>query len=301
MKDIFKLLEDNFHKSGNPLGVRISPSWAAELGIDYGGKRILFTGLSYQLMPFTISALNILEKGKAVSILGKLSKLGLSRLIPKKETDSFYNALRAAYKLLKQSGIDFGFLYEKEPYDGALFYDFGMDWLVDENEARIKKIFEENNVKEVLTISPHSYFMLKNVYDLDIEVRHILELVDLPRVNRILHEPCILARKTDFAEKFREKFQKLAILPKRSGKLTSCCGGPVELIYPELSRAICINRAKELEEEAEIRNVKGKITESTVGFITACPICLMNFLRCGFEVEDYLTVSVREGKFAGGS
>ena len=282
---VFKLLEDNFNRTGNPLGVKIDSKWVTEFGIPFGGKRILFTGLSYQLMPYTLSVLNMLERGKSILILGKLSKFGFSRFIPKKEAEVFYDALRAGFSLLRQK-IDFGFLYEEEVYDGAVFYDFGMDWLVDECEKRLEEVFQRNGVEEVITISPHSYFMLKKVYNLDLEVKHILELIELLKIDYVLHEPCILARKTDFGE----KLSKCGFLPERSGKLTSCCGGPVELFYPELSKAICVNRAEELEEAAKAHNLENR-------FVTACPICLMNFLRCGYKAEDCLTVFAREGDF----
>jgi len=289
MKEILRAIEKNYLKRGNPLGVKLDYTWAEKGKIPRIQDTILFTGLSYQLMPYTISVLDLMEKaGDKVDKVAFFSRFGFPKLpfILKKGSKHFYDALVAASRLLKKHGIEFGFLYDDEPYDGALFYEYGMDWLVDKNEKRIRDVFEKRNVKEVITISPHSYLMLKFVYDVDVEVKHILELVEVSKVKEdfALHEPCILLRKTNFSEKLRNSG---AVLPEKNGRLTSCCGGPVELVYPELTAMICRKRTKELEEAFRSK------CSSKFRIMTACPICLMNFLRCGFDAEDYLSVIAR--------
>ncbi len=269
---ILKILEKNFYRSGNPLGIKIQPF--APLSVE---KTILYTGQSYQLMPYTLRILNIMDKiGKLEKLVGILSNLGLSRLIIPQMEDKFYSAIRGAMNVLKSAGVSFGVL-PNEPYDGAIYYDLGLDYIVDENEKIIRSEFEKNGVERVITVSPHSCYMLRKVYDLNVEVVHIYELIyGKVRSDKkaVIHDPCVLARKLGIVSQLRI-FN--AIEPENSGKHTSCCGGPVEILFPQLSLQIAKARGYEL-----IETGINKIA-------TACPICLMNFLRAGFDAEDILS------------
>ena len=52
-------------------------------------------------------------------------------------------------------------------------------------------------------------------------------------------------------------------LPDRNGKTTMCCGGPDELLYPEISYSISRKRYEDLKKTAD------KI-------VTVCPLCYNN-------------------------
>jgi|Deesub1362A_J573_1020465.scaffolds.fasta_scaffold00125_44 Fe-S oxidoreductase len=295
MMEIFELIERNYLEKGNPLGVKIDNSWAERARIPKGGKRILFTGQSYQLMPFTLAALKLLDLLEVIPNFGLSSlknpffnfvseKLGLLMSIVL-ERKPFEEALVSAALLIDANT---GFLYDEEPYDGALLYDFGMEWLVDLNERRIKKVFESNGVEEIITISPHSYHMFKNVYSVDVEVFHIYEILAANgfsvRTGNAMHDPCLLTRKNNLLEPVRKVIR--AELPEKNGKMTSCCGGPVELIYPDLSMKIGAKRGEEL---MGVCGSVDRVSKDACKILTACPICLMNFIRCGFNAEDCLT------------
>ena len=273
---ILKILEKNFYRSGNPLGVKIQ-SFATMLGIEKN-KTILYTGQSYQLMPYTLRLLSIMDKiGKLEKLIGVLSDLGFSRFIIPQMEDKFYSAIKGAVNALKFAKVSFGAL-PNEPYDGAIYYDLGLDHIVDKNEEIIRSAFENNGVERVITVSPHSCYMLRKVYDLNVEVVHIYELISgKVRSDReaVIHDPCILARKLGIVSQLRDVFN--AVEPENSGEHTSCCGGPVEILFPQLSLQIAKARGNEL-----IETGINKIA-------TACPICLMNFLRAGFNAEDVLS------------
>lgn len=275
---ILDVLEKNFLKSGNPLGLKIQPFFD-KLGITcQQDKTILYTGLGYQLMPYTLRLLkylDVLEKYDRMVYM--LSNLGLTRLITPQMEDKFYSALQGAVAALKSVGYKFGCL-RNEPYDGAIFYDLGLDHIVDKNEKIIRTEFEKNGVERVITISPHTYYMLKKVYSLNVDVIHIYEILyGRIKCNKkaVIHDPCVLARKMGIISQLRI-FN--AIEPENSKEHTSCCGGPIEILFPKLSLRIAKARGEEL-----MKTGADKIA-------TACPICLMNFLRAGFEAEDILSL-----------
>ena len=271
-----KIIEKNFYKSGNPLGIKTKSS-AEILGISRNECRtILYTGQSYQLMPYVLRILSIIDKfGKLEKLANLFSNLNFSKLIIPKMENRFYSAIRGAANALKNAKIDFGVLLN-EPYDGSLYYDLGMDHIVDENEKIIRSEFEKNKVERIITISPHSCYMLKKIYSLDVEVIHIYELISNIKCNKkaVIHDPCILARKLGIVTQLRI-FN--AVEPENTGKNTLCCGGPIEILFPQLSLQIAKSRGNEL------------ISTGLNKIATACSICLMNFLRAGFDARDILS------------
>jgi glycolate oxidase iron-sulfur subunit len=72
-------------------------------------------------------------------------------------------------------------------------------------------------------------------------------------------------------------------LPDSSGRKTHCCGGPDELLYPDIAGGVTRARMKQLREAG------GKLT------VTACPVCLLNLRREG-EVMDISNLLVRRMK-----
>lgn len=56
-------------------------------------------------------------------------------------------------------------------------------------------------------------------------------------------------------------------LPPRSGRNVFCCGGPDELLFPEMAEKVSEERYRELSEAGN-----GRI-------ITACPICFSNLKK----------------------
>lgn len=74
-------------------------------------------------------------------------------------------------------------------------------------------------------------------------------------------------------------------LPRKSGKSTSCCGGPDELLYGDIAEKVSEDRFKQLE------------VVGAQKIVTACPVCFEN-LNKGKEVielPDFLA-SIALGK-----
>jgi len=227
-----------------------------------------------------------LKVGKYTSLLKVGASLGLkwaSIKADKELRDRSNRILKGIAIALKKVGIEYSYLYEKEPYVGTLLYDLGLDEYLKNYVVRVYNIFKENNVKKIITVDPHTYHLLKTVYpeyieNYDLEIMHYLEILNEKREilkneagNKlskkfVIHDPCTLSRKLNMITEPRQVAEAIGIKviePKHSGKYTRCCGGPIEYAYPEYSRKIAHERVSELIQYSK-------------DIFTYCPICLLN-------------------------
>ena len=140
-------------------------------------------------------------------------------------------------------------------------------------------MFRSRGVKTVITVDPHTTNMLRSVYpkyvdDYDLKVTSYLEvLADIgmePVVTSdrkiTIHDSCVYARYEDVIEQPRRLLQKAGatvVEPEFSGKLTHCCGGPIESFFPGRARTIAEKRIEQL-------------TAAGGDVAVMCPICLVN-------------------------
>jgi len=101
-----------------------------------------------------------------------------------------------------------------------------------------------------------------------LEVLAERNLQPLRQVNKdvVIHDSCVYSRYEGLIEEPRDLFKKAGINciePEYSGKMTYCCGGPIESLFPSKAHTIAVNRIKQLA------NKGSEIT-------TMCPICLIN-------------------------
>jgi Fe-S oxidoreductase len=181
--------------------------------------------------------------------------------------------------LLKNAGVDFGALYEDDLYTGALAHDLGADEVVAAHAKKVYAALKKNGVKTVITIDPHTTNMLRSVYpellpEYDIEVKTYLEILAEKGLSAarqldadlVVHDPCVFARYEGIIDQPRLLLAAAGASlkePEKSGRMTWCCGGPVESLYPEKARANAAKRVEQLR--AEGREV-----------VTMCPMCLIN-------------------------
>jgi Fe-S oxidoreductase len=81
-----------------------------------------------------------------------------------------------------------------------------------------------------------------------------------------LHDPCVFARYEGIVDEPRRLLTAAGAAikePEKSGRMTWCCGGPVESHYPEKAHANAVKRAAQLAEAAP-------------RIATMCPLCLVN-------------------------
>jgi len=302
--DVVSMIRDNMRKSGHPLGVdpKVCSSWAEGYGIPRGGETIIYTSCMYQSVPYIIGLTSLLEKVEGAP--GALLSLGraLARVVDLADIASrsagdlerFRSIVRGIAAALKKQGISFGYLYEEEPYSGALLYELGLEDDFAEHARRVARIFAERGVRRAITIDPHTHYILSRVYPryvegFSLEVSHYLEVLDPSKLGRgsgsgavdlVIHDPCLLARFTDIVEPQRRILGGLGIPykePQRSGRRTRCCGGPLEALSPRLSKRLGELRAEEL---------------ASIGkrVVVMCPICFSNLARVskdyGLDVVD---------------
>ncbi|MBO8182701.1 MAG: (Fe-S)-binding protein [Archaeoglobus sp.] len=305
---IADFVRESIKKTGNPLGVQSSKltTWHEGLKLSERSKRLLFTGLLYQLSPYTVRITEILsrfEESKVEKLVERLIQSKTLRVIsslapilkvPKEEKEYYNGIIRKIAQILLKQKVDFGYNPGLDLYSGILFYEIGDEEGFAEHASRVVRILKEKGVEEVITIDPHTTYAFKVLYpeytDSEIEVRTYFELLDdgieygkikpLSDVESVapvtLHDPCYYGRYLELSNVPRKILTSLGIEVidvRNSGKLTSCCGGPVESFSPNLSETMAKYRAEEL---------KGKGC-----MVTMCPICLSNFKRVRAPFIDF--------------
>jgi len=202
--------------------------------------------------------------------------------------------LRDVAVLLRDAGVDFGYLYEDDLYSGALAHDLGLDEIVAGHARRVAAALRRNGVENVITVDPHTTNMLREVYPrvvegFDIGVRSYLEvLAELrPAVRTTLagelaiHDSCVYARYENVVEEPRALLARAGLSirePEHSGRRTWCCGGPVEALYPEKAVANAGVRVAELRRAAPAG-------------VTMCPLCLVNLRRAAGDSMPFTDIS----------
>jgi Fe-S oxidoreductase len=289
--DVIGILADNLRlrRSVLPISKRSATRWARGLELPSGGETVLYTGMMYQLIPY-IEGLVEKEISFGDSFLARFT--GLARWINRLVNVSFFMVrpsadLRDAYNqvpidvatLLKEAGVEFGYLYNDDLYSGALTYDLGTDEIVAAHANKVYAVLKKHGVKNVITIDPHTTNMLRSVYPklvpgYDIQVKTYLEVLaekDLTAVRPlerelVLHDPCVFARYENVVDEPRKLLAAAGVSvkePERSGRMTWCCGGPVESLYPEKAAANARKRVEQLREAGS-------------EVVTMCPMCLIN-------------------------
>lgn len=211
-----------------------------------------------------------------------------------------YNAqLRNIAALLRAAGVEFGYLYEVDRYAGALAHDEGLDATLREHAERVYRGLRDHGVREVITVDPHTTYLLRSVYpkilpDYSLRVRTYLEVLaeraptPATRLDDAVtvHDSCLYARREGVSEQPRALLRRAGVTiheAELAGKATQCCGGPIEMLFPKRSNAIAAQRV------AQLRRASDRV-------VTLCPLCLANLRRVappGVEVTDVSTYLAR--------
>lgn len=318
--DVIAILADNLRLRGSvlPLPARRATRWTRGLDLPRGGRTVLYTGQMYQLIPY-IEGLVRAEQRLGSSSLARFAGVGrrLNRIVnvsafmarpSSEDREEFDRVPRAVVGLLRDAGVEFGCLYEDDLYSGALAHDLGLDELVAAHARRVHEIFLAHGVRTVITIDPHTTNMLRSVYptlldDYDVQVRSYLEVLaereatDAP-VSReaVLHDSCVFARYEGVVDEPRALLGRAGVKivePESSGRLTWCCGGPVEALYPEKALAQAQRRVEQLRAAGP-------------DCVTMCPLCLVNLRKAADgtlrirDISAYLVEATMPGAEKGG-
>jgi Fe-S oxidoreductase len=295
---------NNLHRTGDPLGIKkvYWTQWIDGFSMPRQGETLLYTARMYQMLPFVAQATKITEK--AQPFLPMLSVKALAKVAEFANTVVTEPLLRIQarhdHRIRKRSeavlaGIVSGlanvkmypgYLYEKEPYSGVLLHDLELEEHIPTIAQSNYKTLKAAKAKNIITVDPHTTFMLRDIYphyipDYDLNVRHYLEILsesqaltpnhrppELPK-KLVIHDSCVMTRNLGIIQSLRSVLQTLGIEiiePENTGINTACCGGPVEYAYADLSRSISGMRAKEL-------------AQTCSDVLVTCPICLINLMR----------------------
>jgi Fe-S oxidoreductase len=296
---VLGILADNLRRRGSvlPLSESEAIGWAKGLNIPRGGKTVLYTGLMYQLIPSIDALASQMARFEDSAIT---QYFGLGRFVNQFINLSFFMSLTASKEMrrennqvlrniagmLKQAGVEFGYLYDRELYSGALVYDEGMDKSFAIHAQRVFEVFRENGVRRVITIDPHTTSILRDVYPkfvpgFDLEVKNYMEVLaeqNLPVVQEqnkelVIHDSCIYARYEGMIDQPRHLLMNAGITvidPELAGRSTHCCGGPIESLFPSKAHEIAADRVNQLNKDGE-------------NIVTMCPICLVNLRKAAGE------------------
>lgn len=264
---------------------------------------MLYTGHMYQMIPtlMTVGKItSMLEDhwlGKSFFIGRTVNKfINLSWFMPRfhsNEQKRYDQYLRNIVRLLRAANVELGYLYEKELYAGALVRDLGVDDVFESHARKVYQRLEEHGVKRVITVDPHTTDMLRNIYpkvipEYNIEVKSYLEVLREQRLEPktdlasavVIHDSCVYARHLDVVDEPRHLLETAGATihePEYSGKMTFCCGGPAESLFPSKAHEIAGKRMEQLVEMGH-------------EVVTMCPICLFNLEGAaegkGAAVED---------------
>ncbi len=292
---ILGIFADNVRLRGSvlPLSKRTATGWARGLDLPRGGETVLYTGHIYQMIP----AIDAMSSQLALLENSFLTRFfGIGRFLNRFISLSFFMGLTASRKkkqhsdqvlrdivwLLRDAGVEFGYLYEDDIYAGALLYDDGLDDSFGEHARRVAEHLKKLGVRRLITVDPHTTKMFRTAYphfveDFDIEVQSYLDVLAqahpeaMEPVNEevVVHDSCVYARYEDVCDQPRELLRAAGLTvrePELSGKSTHCCGGPLESLFPAEAHRVCGNRVDQLEAEGK-------------SVVSMCPFCWVNLTK----------------------
>lgn len=218
-------------------------------------------------------------------LLGKIFK-GNTLYYPGCLTKTAAKELEENYKkLLKECGIDFIMLKDKEVCCGRPILNSGHKKEAIELAKKNFKVFKEHNVKKIITACPACYQTFAKDYpeyikDWDIETEFAMVTIDkaiknnklkIPKQKQTVtyHDPCHLSRVFSMYDEPRNVIESTGAEIKEM-KLTKnmsfCCGAGsgVRTNYPEISHSIS---------QEKIKMAKETKADS---LITCCPMCYMH-------------------------
>jgi Fe-S oxidoreductase len=299
------LLRNNILNKGNIFGSSSKAKWASGLGLSSQKKTLFFAGCGYQFLggaEATLSAVRALDKRglpweRTVGMTSFLNKLGINlgelygKLAHRSRLSD--NPLRSAIEVLQGMDRAVGYLAEEEPCCAAPLYYAGFQEEFGDRAGETQRQLQERGIKRVISMVPSCTYALRELFPRflkgwEVEVNHFLEVVwerikqgmqfRLPlEITVTYHDPCVLSRYLGLIEEPREILRSIegvefADVERNKGEWSTCCGGGggFEVIFPEVSHILAVNRVKEL------------LATGASVIVTSCPGCLIQ-LREGVK------------------
>ncbi len=304
--EIVRFAADNTTRVGDVLGLGVEQRirWAEDL-LPKGpvNGTIFYAGEMYPVMGYAEGAFRILKRLEGFMDINSLAKagpimrkLGIYTVGAKALwgglNERYEKGLRDAVYVLKELGIEIGYLFDEEPPSGVALHTYGLLREFREHAVWVHRRFKELGVKRVITLDPIVTTAFRLYYPefvdgWDVEALHFVEVVAKEmarrgvrlrlgrRVRVTYHDPCYLARTLGVVDEVRFILSRIEgveyVEPPRHGVNTGCSGdGGLELTQPPLARKVSYERIEELKDTGAER------------VFTSCPACIM-MLRTGFN------------------
>lgn len=194
---------------------------------------------------------------------------------------------KAVGSLLSEAGLSFGILGKEEICDGNEVRNLGESGLFERLVERQADIFGNFEVKKIVTLSPHSYYIMKNIYPkygVNLEVVHYTQLIrDLIKNGRLnvskgfntrvtYHDSCMLGR---WNKEYEAPREILSFIPgielvemERNRERGFCCGGGGGNFYTDLLSG---------KDGAACERVREAYDTGAKVLAVVCPICRVMF------------------------
>lgn len=192
-------------------------------------------------------------------------------------------AAKALGEVLLDCGVSFGILGYLENCDGNEVSMLGEKELFELLRSQNTQLFQDLQVRKIITLSPHSYNAMVNYYSDEFEVYHYTQLLrDLIKGGRLemsksfarrvtYHDPCFLGRYNQEYEAPREVLDSIPgielVEMERSRENACCCGGGGGNFYTDV-----LGGGK--DRPSVTRVYEAYATGASV-LAVACPICRM--------------------------
>ncbi|MEM0139871.1 MAG: (Fe-S)-binding protein [Ferroplasma sp.] len=268
-----------------PLDTKLYSSWAKELPV--GGDTIIYTSYMYQISSILKKYESMFPKIYRLNIPRKLMNASKFIIKPSEsEIQRSFLIINNIVQLLHSNGIKFGYLYDDEPYSGALLLESGFLNEFKSYGEKLHAYFKERGVKHIITIDPHTTNSLKRLsemIDFDIDVKNYLEIVDFSGSGEyVIHDSCLYSRSMGMYDYLRKKIEMSGIIAKEdylitSKEMGSCCGGPLSLVSVSDSNDVASERAK-------------KLLSVNSSVIVMCPLCYQNLAPYVNDIKDIAEV-----------
>jgi Fe-S oxidoreductase len=202
---------------------------------------------------------------------------------------------RCLADILNASEVSFGILGEEEECCGNEIYMLGETGLFENLVEKNTQKFKELSVSRVITLCPHGYNTMKNIYPgsgVNIEVFHYTEILDaLIKKNKMkppqakakvtYQDPCFLGRYNNIYDEPRQILQSIPgvelVEMERNRKDAFCCGGGSGNFVTDLL-------AGSADSPARVRAREAYETGADT-LAVACPSCL-TMLTDAVKAED---------------
>ncbi len=191
---------------------------------------------------------------------------------------------RAVVRTLRASGLDFASLGPEEWCCGDHVLRMGEKGLFEELAEHNASAFEKYGVSEVITVSPHCYYVFKNegpYRQLGLTVLHYTEVLAeavgsgkirpsraLKGLRVAFHDPCFLGKRSGIYEAPRQVLEAIPGIELvefgRNKENSFCCGGGAGRVWTEEA---------EPEKRPSVNRLREALELGVDVIATACPFC----------------------------